>query len=147
MSDVRRIVFIEDEQTCGEVIRRLYEMCQKSFHGEVDFEVAGTWAEGLQAVTTHPPDVVLLDLNLPDSKQPQTEQHIAEKCDSWPPIIVLTGAEDKELRRRCILLGADDFMEKKTANRDPMQLCERIYSAHLRRQRSDAPAFSQMKPL
>ncbi len=137
---MERIVFIEDAATEGEVIRRLYEMCQKTFRGEVDFQICGKLGEAILVIESRPPDVILMDMRLPDSSEAESEKVIAEKFESWPPIIVLTGSEDKELRRRCLLAGADDYMDKKTATRDPVQLCERMYNAHLRRLRSTVKA-------
>lgn len=136
MSDsMKRLLYIEDDKSEAEIIRRLYEMVTKKFHGEVSFEVAPTLPMGVEMIERFAPDVALLDLSLPPGSDTNSTLSVfAENAFRWPPTIILTGNKfDLELRRRCILLGAEDFMFKDTAHRDPELLCERIYHAHLRR--------------
>lgn len=137
---MKRITYIEDMALEAEVIQRLCQMCGDCFHGEVEFEVFGSLGSALADMDIDRTDVVLLDMTLPDSTQEETIQHVEEKAAVWPPIIMLTGAIDPDLRRRCILSGADDFLFKKEAHRNPTALCERIYNAALRRERLKAIA-------
>lgn len=55
-------------------------------------------------------DVVLLDLNLPDSKGVETVQQILDH--SGAVVIVLTGLADNELGVQTVKLGAQDFLVK-----------------------------------
>lgn len=58
-------------------------------------------------------DIVLLDLQLPDSKGLETVQGI-RSANAHVPVIVLTGHEDPELRAECIEAGANEFTSKNT---------------------------------
>lgn len=129
------IVYCEDESLYGEAIKALHSMVRKKFHAEVEFSVVPSWNALLERVATDPPSVILLDLNLPPMSEEETLSAMHETIDDkFPPVVVLTGNKfNLELRRRCMLLGADDFMIKDDANRNPELLCERIYHAYLRR--------------
>ena len=57
------------------------------------------------------PDVVLLDLGLPDSRGVETMSRAAAACGD-SPIIVLTGTDDRATAIECIGLGAQDYIAK-----------------------------------
>ncbi|MCB0207773.1 MAG: PAS domain S-box protein [Anaerolineae bacterium] len=61
-------------------------------------------------------DVILLDLNLPDSTGIETVQQL---CLSFPliPIIVLTGFDDDATAAQSIRDGAEDYLVKNTINK------------------------------
>lgn len=143
---ISKILYVEDDILESEVIERLFHMVQKKFHGEVEFKSVNSWNSGVETVYAFQPDVVLLDLALSaigtiPSDTATTLQELSKHADKWPPVIVLTGNKyDLELRRKCIMAGASDFMLKDQAHRDPELLCERIYHAYLRREARDARA-------
>ena len=56
-------------------------------------------------------DVVLLDLNLPDSKGIETLKQVLDAC-KHSVVIVLTGLADEELGIETVQLGAQDFLVK-----------------------------------
>jgi len=56
------------------------------------------------------PDVVLLDLNLPDSFGAQTVPRCRALTDA--PIVVLTGHDDVAAQQAAIQCGAEDFLVK-----------------------------------
>ncbi len=56
-------------------------------------------------------DVVVLDLNLPDSDGLATLRQLQEANDSVP-IVVMTGYDDDELGREAVHLGAEDYLVK-----------------------------------
>ncbi len=67
-------------------------------------------AEGLAAVRAHAPDVIVLDLGLPDLDGKEVISLIRRHCDT--PIIVLSarGAEDEKIA--ALDRGADDYVAK-----------------------------------
>ncbi len=132
------ICYAEDEKLYGEAIKRLHEMVAKKFHGEVTFEVVKGWRDLAIYVTERPPSVILLDLSLGDSREADTIESMRSVWQKWPPIMVLTGNDyDLDLRRKCLLAGADDFMQKTEANRNPELLGERLYHCFLRNLRDE----------
>ena len=56
-------------------------------------------------------DVVLLDLNLPDSDGLATLRQLQQANDSIP-IVVMTGYDDEDLAREAVHLGAEDYLVK-----------------------------------
>jgi len=79
----------------------------------VSFEVeaAESLAAAMNSVAVKPPDVVLLDLNLPDSRGTDTIQRMIRKAPNVP-VLVLTGQDDEELAVRAVHEGAQDYLFK-----------------------------------
>lgn len=71
---------------------------------------AGTGAEALKAVATQAPDLVILDLGLPD----MDGKEVIASLRGWSDIpIVILSARDREGEKIAALdLGADDYVEK-----------------------------------
>jgi DNA-binding response OmpR family regulator/EAL domain-containing protein (putative c-di-GMP-specific phosphodiesterase class I) len=69
--------------------------------------------EGLDAIASYRPDLVLLDLYLPDMNGIEVAQMIRERPDmALAPIVFLSGEEDIEQRFDAIRMGGDDFLCK-----------------------------------
>src|SRR6202022_1296244 len=58
-----------------------------------------------------PPSVVLLDLNLPDSKGAETFRNILSKAPGVP-VVVLSGQDDEELAVTAVHQGVQDYLVK-----------------------------------
>ncbi|MFC4543886.1 bacterio-opsin activator domain-containing protein [Halosolutus amylolyticus] len=67
--------------------------------------------DGLDALASEPTDLVLLDLNLPDSTGLETLETVSEASDETP-VVVLTGLRDQEVGVQAIQRGAQDFLVK-----------------------------------
>jgi CheY-like chemotaxis protein len=74
-------------------------------------EWADTLAKGLQRLAQGAVDVLLLDLNLPDSQGLHTFDVVAARAPSLP-IVVLSGLLDEDLARTAIQRGAQDYLLK-----------------------------------
>ena len=72
---------------------------------------ASTLVEGVRMATAAKPDVVLLDLSLPDSAGIATVQMMRSVVPDVP-IIVLTGADDHQLAAAALEAGAQDYLVK-----------------------------------
>jgi two-component system KDP operon response regulator KdpE len=98
------IVVIEDEQQ----IRRLLRVALEG-HGYRVHE-AGTGADGLVETATRLPDVVILDLGLPD----MDGQEVIRRIREWSavPIIVLSARGAEGDRVAALDAGADDYVAK-----------------------------------
>lgn len=68
-------------------------------------------ADSLAALKTEEFDVILLDLNLPDSRELDTVSRVVEAAPEVP-IIVLTASNSDETGLRAVQLGAQDFLLK-----------------------------------
>lgn len=133
-SPIEKILFIEDSDLYGEVITQLHSTVHKRFYGECSLYVRTSWPEGVADLEEQKPSVILLDLTLPPMGPDDTLAELALVWKKLPPVMVLTGG-DPCMRRTAILAGADDFMGKMEANRNPELLCERLYNCFLRRLR------------
>ncbi|MEI7843177.1 MAG: diguanylate cyclase [Gallionellaceae bacterium] len=82
-----------------------------------------TWATNMQEVGKYAerftPDVILLDLNLPDSSGIETVKAV-RKLLPGVPIIVLSGNDDKQLAIAALENGAQDYLVKGHYEHDAM---------------------------
>ena len=103
MKDKPRILIIEDEPP----IRKILLAGLKD-----DYEIleAETGKEGVRSVATHNPDLVILDIGLPDIDGFEVTQEI--RRFSSIPIIILS-ARDQDLDKvKTLDSGADDYLTK-----------------------------------
>ena len=74
-------------------------------------EVADTGAEGIRCVANGPPDVILLDLRLPDQTGLEVYQQI-RKIDARIPVIFVTLAKTADAAIEAMKQGAYDYLFK-----------------------------------
>lgn len=99
-----RILIVDDESQ----IRRFLRVALTG-HGYVVKEV-GTGKEGLDAVATFSPDVVVLDLGLPDVDGLEVVRQLREW--SKVPVIILSVKEQETDKIAALDSGADDYVTK-----------------------------------
>ena len=75
-----------------------------------DVHVAGTGTQALEVAAKHPPDLVILDLGLPDLDGVEVIQGLRGWTDA--PIIVLSGRADSSEKVEALDAGADDYVTK-----------------------------------
>jgi len=75
-----------------------------------DVQVAGTGTQALEVAAKHPPDLVILDLGLPDLDGVEVIQGLRGWTDA--PIIVLSGRADSGDKVEALDAGADDYVTK-----------------------------------
>ena len=101
-----RVLLLEDDPVDALAL-------QRELGARYEIRTVSTLAEGLHALS-HPgwqPDVVVTDLNLPDSEGARTLASLqAAACDM--PIIVSTGGLSEQLRRQLDALGAAHLHDK-----------------------------------
>ena len=98
------ILIIDDEAQ----IRKLLQITLESN----DYRVvqAETAKEGMIAAATHPPDIILLDLGLPDIDGIEVLKELREW--STVPILILSVRNSEETIIRSLDTGADDYLTK-----------------------------------
>ncbi len=102
-----RVLLIDDD-------RALAEMLQAYFANyAVDLRAAYTGQDGLRAAREMQPDIILLDIHLPDISgfdvAKQLQQH---PKTAYIPIIFLTEVRGREALLSGLRLGADDYITK-----------------------------------
>ena len=102
----KRIVVVEDDAAIAEALAALL---RNEGYG---VEGATTGAEGLAAILANPPDLILLDIGLPDMDGREVLKRLraGERTHSLP-ILVLTGLGE-DLGEGALALGADEFLTK-----------------------------------
>ena len=102
-----RILVVEDSA----VIRRLIEVCLRAADLEIITREDGK--NGLTAVSTESPDLVVLDIGLPGMDGWEVLERIRrDKVTQDIPVVVLTAHAEEESRRRASEGGADAFVTK-----------------------------------
>src|SRR6516162_10214507 len=84
---------------------------RRAFPAAHRVEVAATGAEGLQRIRACPPDVVLLDLLLPDQSGLDVYQQI-RGLDARIPVIFITTARGADAAIDAMKYGAYDYLFK-----------------------------------
>ncbi len=109
------ILFVEDEPVYGATMSR--------YLGDAGYEVqiAANGEDALTIFLDDEPDVILLDLGLPDIDGMEICRQIRSNSDT--PIIILSARDDSVDRVLGLELGADDFVDKRMA---PRELLARI---------------------
>jgi two-component system KDP operon response regulator KdpE len=115
MTRSARILLVDDEVS----IQRAVAPLLRSRGYEV--EVAGTGAEALKIAALRPPDLIVLDLGLPDIEGSEICRRI--RADSLAPIIVLSARGGEADKVSALDLGADDYVTKPFS---PEELLARI---------------------
>jgi signal transduction histidine kinase len=68
-------------------------------------------SDGLASLSQHLPSVILLDLNLPDSRGSETFRKVLKMAPDTP-VVILSGQEDEALARKAMNQGVQDYLIK-----------------------------------
>lgn len=112
MSSPLKILLLEDSQSDALLLRSQLGNVSE-FEFAIEHAERVSQAKEMLGGTDY--DAILLDLGLPDSSGQRTVALVRE-LTSQTPIVVLTGADDRDLMKAAIDLGADNFLVKGTAD-------------------------------
>lgn len=113
-----RVLLVEDEQSDADYILRMLKRAEEATF-LVDRVVS--LKSALQVVEMDAPDIVLLDLSLPDSHGYDTVVEFVKHIDEDVPFVVLTGNDDMGMAMRCVGLGAQDYILKNEIQPKPLE--------------------------
>ena len=113
MNPAINVLLIEDNPGDADLIREYITGDTKQ---PVEIYVASTLAASVGFLKRGGFDIILLDLNLPDSAGIDTFSAIHAVAPKIP-VIVVTGAEDDEMALQCMEHGAQDYLPKQWINR------------------------------
>src|ERR1700756_3973882 len=103
------VVIVEDDRTIREAVTLLINT-SAGYHCSGAY---GTAEEALRALRTEPPDVLLLDINLPGVPGSEAAGRFHERFPSLP-ILMFTVFEDEERLFESLCNGAIGYLLKKT---------------------------------
>lgn len=114
-----KIAIIEDDIAIVEMYRTKFE------NDGYTVETAGDGRTGLVLIKDFAPDIVLLDLMMPEVTGYDVLDELRRSASSHPfKIIVLTNMGDTETATRVFKMAADDFIVK--AESTPKEVVERV---------------------
>ncbi|GAB6142023.1 beta-lactam response regulator transcription factor BlrA [Methylosoma difficile] len=133
-SNPRAVLLIEDEPAIAETI--CYALTTDGF----DTHWRRTGREGLDCAEALRPQLVILDIGLPDANGFEIFRHLQTRFETPPAVIFLTARSEEIDRIVGLELGADDYLGKPFS---PRELCARV-RAVLRRSQASAPVAETM---
>ena len=103
-----RVLIVEDEPDIAGLIKHTLERS-----ADADAEIVGSGDAALNAVASRPPDLIILDLNLPVLSGVEVCRILRGRSEGrHVPIIMLTARTTEQDRVSGLELGADDYVTK-----------------------------------
>jgi DNA-binding response OmpR family regulator len=134
LGEAGKIVVIDDERSVRDVVRAYLEK-----DGFTVF-VAADGRDGLKLAERHEPDLIVLDLMLPDVSGEEICRDIRGRSDV--PILMLTAKASEDERVEGLLLGADDYLVKPFS---PRELVARVRAVLRRTQGVESPLVAVLR--
>ena len=106
--EVRDVLLVEDSLIDAQLIRRLLRRVSSAYYRVTHVR---TLNDAVLSAEDLVPDVILADLNLPDSRGTQT---VASLQTSYPdiPLVIVSAWEDEAISLRSVKAGAQDYLVK-----------------------------------
>ena len=105
---MRRIVYVEDNEDNAFMLQTRFELI-----GDFEILVAVNGNDGLAMVANERPDLVLMDLNLPDIDGWEVTRRLkSDPSTASVPVIALTAYAMSGDREKALAAGCDEFDTK-----------------------------------
>src|SRR5215204_4467479 len=102
-----RVLLIDDEQFYFKLIKKTLK------EAEYDLEYAKSGSEGLGKIPSYDPEMVIVDLKLPEMDGFQILERLRRDPKySHTPVIVITSKDELSEKLKAFELGADDYVVK-----------------------------------
>ena len=114
-----RVLIVEDDAALGGFLTKGLKL-----DGH-EVELIGDGQKGLEYALEHRPELMVLDLSLPQKDGMQVLEEMQGRFGATS-VLVLTGRNGLEDRVRCLNLGADDFLTKPFSFSELMARCRAL---------------------
>lgn len=104
--DGTHVLMIEDDPAIGEMYRLQLE------HDGYAVTIATTAEIGFASLSGDPPDIVLLDLLLPDRSGFEALSYLNDRFPNHPPVVILSNYGEPSMIDRGRALGAVEYLVK-----------------------------------
>jgi two-component system, OmpR family, alkaline phosphatase synthesis response regulator PhoP len=133
MSEKKKILMIDDEQEIGELVKSILERT-----GRYDVLVSTRALEGIQLAKTHKPDLILLDVMMPEMDGTEAARLLCEDEQTKSIIIVFVTAvavpmaflaslvASEEMTQKAAPAGGHYFIQKPISPKDLIQRLDEI---------------------
>lgn len=122
-----KILWVDDDPAMPRYAKRLLENVCK------ELIIAASGYEALDLFEAHLPDIVLMDVQMPDMTGLEVVEEIRKK-DMTTPIIMVTGQGDKETLLKSVKLMIEDYIIKPPQPKDVLSALDRCVErlSHIR---------------
>jgi two-component system phosphate regulon response regulator PhoB len=128
---MERVLIVDDDPDIQRLVS--YNLSQAGF----DVAIAATGRKALEAVQKNPPDLIILDLMLPDVDGMEVCRSLRQRDSSRRiPIVMLTARSEEIDRVVGFELGADDYVMKPFSPRELVLRVKSIFR-RMKEERSD----------
>jgi pilus assembly protein CpaE len=124
MSSKIRVLIVDDLRETRENVRKLLQF-------EPDMDVVGQAGSGREAVELarqHKPDIILMDINMPDMDGIAASQIISKSVPVCQ-IIIMSVQSEADYLRKAMLAGARDFLMKPFSGDELVTAVRRVYES------------------
>jgi DNA-binding response OmpR family regulator len=128
VSESGKIVVIDDEESVRDVVKAYLEKDGFTVY------VAANGRDGLALAERRSPDLIVLDLMLPDISGEEICQEVRSRSDV--PIVMLTAKASEDERIGGLIAGADDYLVKPFS---PRELVARVHAVLRRTKGVETP--------
>src|ERR1700712_2412125 len=103
----KKTILIVDDSAL--IVKRLIDMLNEL--ESLEIKNANNYTDAVQLIKNTKPDILLLDINLPD-KSGIDVLRITKEQNPSTKVIMITNQSDDYYRKLCMRLGADHFIDK-----------------------------------
>lgn len=139
MARAMEILVVEDEVA----VQRMVDVVFRAATDDFLVRRAGTLADAVNAIRWMTPDLILLDLELPDAKGLEAVAALLAMAPQ-AAIVILTANQDEAMAHEAIRLGAQDWLQK---DADLQRLLPRAVTFAVERQRRRTGLLAQIATL
>lgn len=100
-----RILIVDDLEDNRNLLRQLLE-------DDYGIDEAVNGRQALEAIARHRPDLVILDLMMPEMDGFEVLRRLQDQQGPFLPVVVVTAMAEREARMRALTLGAHEFLTK-----------------------------------
>jgi DNA-binding response OmpR family regulator len=104
-----RILIVEDSPLVTDAFSILFR------ESGYDVDVAGTVAQAVEVATTRRPDLILLDISLPDGDGLEVIERLRQQQALPKATLAMTGHGDSNSRQKCLDAGCAEVLLKPVA--------------------------------
>ena len=118
-----QVLVVEDDNMISKLLSIVLE------HHGFEVKVADDYASAVSAVQEGSPNLILLDLMLPDGNGLDLLRWMRDDLNNKVPVVVLTAFRQEDKALRAFELGANDFISKPFRPRELVARVQRVLAA------------------
>jgi two-component system KDP operon response regulator KdpE len=135
----RRILLVEDEPANRVLLRAVLARAKEPSLREADLQEAGTLRAAREAMRDHAPELVVLDVRLPDGSGLDMARELASPDPMRPAVMILSASVLPGERDAALAAGADAFLGKPYAPSELLRVMQELLIAGEIRRRGAPP--------